>query len=440
MTGILQTIRDLWLSKTIRKKILITFGLLALYRLLVFLPVPFVNIDNLMNGMSSAGSGLEYFTMLLGWTLEKFSIIAVWLGAYINASIIIQLLTAVVPALEELQEQGETGTQKIQQYTRRLSFPLAFIQSIGMTYFANYLMGGQLIDAQNFPVVLLSAFTMSVGATMLLYIAELITEKGISNGVSLIIFASIISGIVWKIYTDVSAASNQWLWVVVFMLVIVIGLILLSVLILKTTKDVPIIYAKQGKVQESSKLPIPLNPVGMIPIIFAIAFVSFPYLIAQMLTKFGSAQWWVMDSAKWIESNFNIYAQQPSLLIIFIYFALIVAFTFFYAMIVFNPEKMADNVQKRGGFVPGIRPGAQTSAYLSKIISHLCFWGWVGLGLIGIYTYVLEYLPFIQDITQSLGALPVVVTGSGIIIIVWVVQEIMNKVKSDLLMHKYDRI
>lgn len=118
------------------------------------------------------------------------------MGAYINASIIIQLLTAVVPALEELQEQGETGTQKIQQYTRRLSFPLAFIQSIGMTYFANYLMGGQLIDAQNFPVVLLSAFTMSVGATMLLYIAELITEKGISNGVSLIIFASIISGIV----------------------------------------------------------------------------------------------------------------------------------------------------------------------------------------------------------------------------------------------------
>lgn len=439
MTWVFQTIGDLWRSKTIRKKFLITLWLLALYRLLVFIPVPFVNVDNLVNSIAVSAGWLEYFTMLLWWSLEQFSIIAVWLGAYINASIIMQLLTAVIPALEELQEQGEQGTQKIQQYTRRLSFPLAILQGIGMTYFANYLLGGNLIDVHNIGLVALSGLTMAIGSTLLLYIAETITEKGISNGVSLVIFASIVSGIISKVYTDMTAAADQWLGVLLFMLVIVLWLILLSILILKTTKEVPVIYAKQGKVQESSKLPIPLNPVGMIPIIFAIAFVSFPYLIAQMLTRFGSAQWWIMDAAKWIETNFNIYAQQPWLIVIFVYFVLIIAFTFFYAMITFNPEKMSDNIQKRGGFVPGIRPWAQTTAYLSKLISHLCFWWGIWLGLIGIYTYLLEYVPFIQDITQSLGTLPVIVTGSGIIIIVWVVQEIMNKVKADLLMHKYDR-
>ena len=440
MRSALKTLGDIWRSKVIRKKILITLGLLAVYRLLVFLPVPFVNIDNLVSHSNLADNGLQYFAMLLWWSLEQFSIIAVWLWAYINASIIIQLLTAVIPALEELQEQWETGTMKIQQYTRWLTFPLAFIQWIGMTYFVNYLLGGNLINVQNFWLVLLSAFVLSVGAVMLLYIGELITEKGISNGISLIIFSSIVSGIVSKVYTDIAAASADWMGVIVFMLVIVVWLILLSVLILKTIKEIPVIYAKQGKVQESSKLPIPLNPVGMIPIIFAIAFVTFPYLLSQMVTKFGWSNDTVLEIAKRIESNFNIYNQQPSILAIVVYFILIVAFTFFYAMIAFNPDKMSDNIQKRGWFIPGIRPGTQTAAYLSKLISHLCFWWGIGLACIGVYSYVLQYIPFVQDITQALGALPVVVTGSGIIIIVWVVQEIVSKINSELLMHKYDRI
>lgn len=287
-----------------------------------------------------------------------------------------------------------------------------------MTYFANYLLGGNLINVQNFGLVLLSAFVLSVGAVMLLYIGELITEKGISNGISLIIFSSIVSGIVSKVYTDVAAARGDWIGVVIFMLVIVIGLILLSVLILKTIKEIPIIYAKQGKVQESSTLPIPLNPVGMIPIIFAIAFVTFPYLISQMITKFGGSNNTMLEIAKRVEANFNIYSQQPAILAIVVYFILIVAFTFFYSLITFNPEKMSDNIQKRGGFIPGIRPGNQTASYIGKLLSHLCLWGGLGLGLIGIYTYVLQYIPFIQDLTQSLGALPIVVTGSGVIIIV----------------------
>lgn len=414
---------------------------LALYRLLVIIPVPFVDVTSLMAGTSLGNAGgLQYFAMLLGGSLEQFSMIAVGLGAYINASIIMQLLTAIIPSLEELQEQGEQGSQKIQQYTRWLAFPLAFLQGIGMTYFMNYLLGGQLLDTSNFPLVLMSAFVLSVGAVMIMYLGERITEKGISNGISLIIFASIVSGIVSKVYTDISAAGSDWLSVVAFMLIIVLGLIFLSIFLLKTIKEIPIIYAKQGKVQESSSLPIPLNPVGMIPIIFAIAFATFPYLLSQLVIKFGTQNQTVMQAASWIERNFNIYNQQPSILAIVIYFLLIIAFTFFYTMIVFNPEKIADNIQKRGGFTPGTRPGAETAKYLNKVLSHLCLWGGIGLGLVGIYSYVLTYIPFIQQLTQSLGTLPVIVTGSGIIIIVGVVQEIMNKASSELLMHKYDRV
>lgn len=278
----------------------------------------------------------------------------------------------MIPHLEELQEQGEAGTAKISQYTRRLSFPLAFLQSIGMVYFINYLLGGGVINTSSFSIVLLCALALTFGSVLLLYISDLITEKGISNGTSLLIFASIVSGIVSKVFTDVSAAGDNIIGVIIFMLIIVLALIILSVFILKTKKEIPIVYAKQGKIQQSASLPLPLNPVGMVPIIFAIAFASFPYLVSQVIVKFGSASQTMVDIAKWIETNFNIYNQDPGRLAILVYFILVVLFTFFYSLIMFSPEKMADNIQKRGGFIPGIRPGAETANYIQNVLYHLC--------------------------------------------------------------------
>lgn len=165
-------------------------------------------------------------------------------------------------------------------------------------------------------------------------------------------------------------------------------------------------------------LPIPLNPVGMIPIIFAIAFVTFPYLLSRLVVQFQPMNANLMGLANWIEANLNIYSQQPALVAIIFYFGLIVLFTFFYTMIVFSPERIADTVQKRGGFVPGIRPGDETAKYINKILMHLCLWGGAGLAAIGVYSYVLNYIPFIQDIVLALGSLPIVITGSGVIIIV----------------------
>ncbi len=432
----LQEIRE---NPSIKKKILFTLAMLALYRLLVFIPVPFVHIDILMAKTIQTGtSGLWYFIMLLGGSLDKFALIAVGLAPFINASIIMQLLGSVVPKLEELTEQGEAGQQKIAQYTRYISVPLAFLQSIGMVFFINFLLGGNVISTAPLSLMV-TAFTMTVWSVLLMWIGELITEKGISNGTSLLIFASIVSGITQEIYGSVSG-TDSIIGVFVFMLVIVLGLVLLSIFILKSIKEIPVIYARRGKVEESSSLPIPMNPVGMVPIIFSIAFVSFPYLLSKLITQFQPMNTKLVGMANWIEANLNIYTQQPWWPAIVLYFILIIAFTFFYTLIVFSPERISDNIQKRGGFIPGIRPGKETAKYINGILMHLCLWWGAGLAFIGIYSYLLHYIPFIQTLVQSLGSIPVVVTGSGVIIIVWVVQEIMNKIKTDMLMQRYDKI
>ncbi len=433
----LQEIRE---NPSIKKKIIFTLIMLAVYRLLVFIPVPFVDIAAFMSKTINTGDagGLWYFIMLLWGSLDQFALIAVGLAPFINASIIMQLLGSVVPQLEELTEQGEAGQQKIQQYTRYLSVPLAFLQSIGMVFFINYLLWGNVISTAPFNLII-TAFTMTVWSVLLMWIGELITENGVSNGTSMLIFASIVAGITQKIYGSVAWTDNV-LWVILFMLIIVLGLILLSIFILKSLKEIPVIYARRGKVEESSSLPIPMNPVGMVPIIFSIAFVSFPYLISKLITQFQPMNTKLVSAANWIEANLNIYTQQPWILAIILYFALIIVFTFFYTLIVFSPEKIADNIQKRGGFVPGIRPGKETAKYINGILMHLCLWWGAGLAFIGIYSYILNYIPFVQALVQSLWSLPVVVTGSGVIIIVWVVQEIMNKVKTDMLMQRYDKI
>lgn len=424
-------------NETIRKKILFTLFMLAVYRLLVFIPVPFVDINALNAATFEWGQWLQYFAMLLWWSLEQFSIIGIWLAPYINASIIMQLMATVIPKLEELQELWETGQKKIQQYTRYLTLTLAFIQWIWMVFFVNYLLGGGVIDTSNILVVLWTAAVFAVWAMMIMWLWELITEKGISNGISLLIFASIISGITSQVYSSMTASGNLPA-VIIFMLVVVLVLVVISIFLIRTLKELPVIYARQWKIEQTSILPFPLNPVGMIPIIFAIAFASFPYLLSQLITRFGSQKERIQNMAQWIELNFNIYDQNPGWWIIIIYFFLIVFFTFFYAMVQFNPDRIADNIQKRWGFISGIRPGKETATYINKVLQHLCLWGGIWLAILGIYSYLLYKIPVIQNMVLALWSIPVVVTGSWVIIIVWVVQELINKIKSELVMAKYE--
>jgi preprotein translocase subunit SecY len=432
-------LREIVNNKTLMKKLYWTIGILALYRLLVFIPVPLVDLDILMSGTMEAGvaGGFAYLVMLMGGALANFAIIAIGVSPYITSSIILQLLSSVVPHLEQLTEQGEVGQARINQYTRYLTFPMAFLQGLGMVFIMNSMLGGNVI-ATDIGTVVLTAFILAVGSMLLMWLGETITEKGISNGISMLIFASIVSGIVQSTYTSLSSGSSRG-GVLLFMLLIVLILILLSIFILKSTKEIPVIYARSGKLQQSSILPIPLNPVGMIPIIFAMAFVSFPYLISQLITQFQPANERLMSLANWIQLNLNIYSENPGVLAVLIYIVFIVAFTFLYTLITFSPDRISDNIQKRGGFVPGIRPGKATAKYINGILMHLCLWGGLGLAGIAIYTYVLNWIPRLTSVAQSLGGMPIIVAGSGVIIMVGVVQDVLNKVDTELVMAKYEK-
>ncbi len=439
----LATLKHILTSDSIRKKILFTISILILYRFFVVIPVPFVDIDVLKQTVSNSTQWMQFFAMLMWWTLQKFSVVALWLIPFIDASIILQLLTVVVPKLEELKEEWETWNMKIQQYTRRLTLPLAFLQAIWMVYLiATYI--PWVINTSSFWIVMWAAFALTVWAILLIWLWEIITEKWVANWVSLLIFASIVAWMTssfMKFMTPSSDYSNL-MSIFVFIIMIVLVLIVLSIMLIRTRKEIPIVYAKAGKIQETAILPIPLNPVWMIPIIFAIAFVSFPYLLWNIIYKLKPASPWAQAFKDFVWTYLNIYTNNPYWLVIVLYFILMIMFTFFYSWVVFKPEKMAEQIQKRWWYIPGIRPWEETSKYLNWILMHLCFWWWIWLGIIWVYTYVINWIPFIQDMVRSgwLNAVPVIVSGAGIIIIVGVVQEIINKVNADLLMEKYSKI
>lgn len=437
MKKFLRKTKEVFSNESVMKKLWFTLWILAIYRLLIFVPVPFVNLSSLMESTTADAWWFGYLVMLMWWALENFSIIAIWVSPYITASIILQLLSSVVPALEELTEQWEAGQNKINQYTRWLTFPMAFLQWIGMTYLMNSMLWGNAISTDLWTIVLV-AFTLSIGAVLLMWLWELITEKWISNGISLLIFASIVSWIFQKAYNSISWWTN-WLWVLLFMLAIVLVLVILSIFILKSTKEIPVIYTRNWKVQQSSVLPIPMNPVWMVPIIFAMAFVSFPYLCFQMMHALMPANGRIEAISKWMELNLNIYSSNPWWIALLCYVVLIVAFTFLYAMITFSPDRISDNIQKRGGYIPGIRPWKATAKYVNGILMHLCLWWWLGLAVIACYTYIFQAIPALQSIASALGWMPTVVTGSWVIIIVWVVQELINKIQTELVMKRYEK-
>jgi len=435
-------IKHIFSSKSIRKKIMFTIAIIVLYRFFVFIPVPFVDITVLNSAISHSTEWMQFFAMLMWGSLKKFSVVALWLIPFINASIILQLLTVVIPQLEELKEEWETWNIKIQQYTRRLTFPLSLLQAIWMVYLISTYIPW-VIKTSSFNIVFSAAFVLTVWTVLLIWLWEIITEKGISNGVSLLIFASIISWMTSSFTNFIWTSGNSSvISIVIFILSIVLVLIVLSILLIRTRKEIPITYARAWKIQETAILPIPLNPVGMIPIIFAIAFVSFPYLLWNIIYKLKPSSLWAEAFKNFVETYFNIYTQNPHYIVVLLYFILIIMFTFFYSWVVFKPEKMAEQIQKRGGYIPGIRPWEDTAKYLNNVLIHLCFWWGVGLGVIGIYTYVINWIPFIQDAvrTGGLSSVPVIVSGAWVIIIVWVVQEIINKLNADLLMEKYSKI
>jgi len=404
-----------------------TIFLLFIYRIVAHIAVPGADPFALQQFLESRHGGgvVGVFAALTGGAIDNFSVVLLGLSPYINASIIMQLSTVIFPKLEAMNKEGAQGRQQINRYTRYLTVPLAFVQSYGFLILLGR--GGvQLVDL-TFPGVLAPMIFVTVGALFLMWLGELITEKGIGNGISLIIFTGIVAGMPTILSSMFLAGEGK---LAAFYLFCIVSLALLVAVVLFTDAHrlIPITYANQGAGRGvQGNIPIRLNQAGMIPIIFAISLITLPAIVAQFLSTAPRFQFVV----NFINSYIN--PQNPSLIYIAIYFLLVLGFTYFYVSVTFKPDDIAETIQKRGGFIPGIRPGKQTAELLTKVSSRMNLWGGTFLGIVAI-------VPLFFTKYSPLSSQDLIISGSGLIIVVGVVMELIRQINSQLLAHDYEKL
>lgn len=428
----LKTLKQLWHSKDLRSKILFTLFIVVVYRFMTHITIPGVDHEALAF-VFEQNQLLGAFSLLTGGSAENFSIVLMGLSPYINASIIFQLLTVIVPRLEEISKEGEEGRRKINRWTRWLTFPLAFLQSYGMIALINSQAQVPIIsDITNPSVIIPIMLTVSAGTVALMWLGELVTDRGIGNGISILIFASILAAVPPIVGPSLALAQTEPSRIYGLVAILLITLILTLVVVLFTEgqRRIPVTYGGRSKAKmEQSFLPIRVNQAGMIPIIFAVSLVTFPSIAGQFLTYADTP--WVQQTGEWLTTFFA----PNTWFYIAIYFLLVIGFTFFYVSITFNTDEVADSIQKRGGFVPGMRPGKETSDYLRRVSNHMNLFGGVMIGAIAILPIVLQNI-FSQS---GMGSVTMMVSGAGIIIVVGVVLDLVRRVNSHLLAHHYER-
>lgn len=426
-------LKQIWNSKDLRKKILFTFGIIVIYRLVSQISVPGADINAIQNVFKN-NELLGAFSLLTGGSADNLSILLMGISPYINASIIIQLMTVIFPKLEDLQKEGEMGRRKINQYTRWLTLPLALLQSYGMIVLLNSRSQTPIISNIGDPLTIITIMlTITAGTIFLVWLGEKIGENGIGNGISLLIFANIISGVPQMLGQGLFLAQADQSKLIPFATVALITIILTAIIVVvnEAQRRIPVTYAGRGirGKSEQSYLPIRINQAGMIPIIFAVSLVSFPGIIATFLQKAQSE--WLRNAASAVAQIFQV--QSPVYLVT--YFLLVIAFTFFYVSITFNPKQVAENIQKRGGYIPGIRPGVQTETYLGQISNRLNLFGGVFIGIIAVLPILIQNL--FQ--TLAIGTVPLLISGAGMIIIVGVVLDLIRQINSQMIMHDYNK-
>lgn len=418
----IKSIKTVFDNKNIRKKIIATLLMVLVYKFLAVIPVPWVNTDWLTAIMEQQ-KGLSFFSALMWWGLSHFSIILMWLSPYINAVIIIQLLGVIVPKIWDLQKEWEAGQKKITKITRWLSLPLAFVQSYWMILLLNNLAWGSIIDTSDIRIVLMAMTIITTWTIFLVWLWEVMTEYWIWNGISVIIMAWVLSSVPWVIMWYVNWGNYPlFTWLIISTLVIIYVIIKFT----EWNRRIPIIYTNTWR-EEKSYFPIRVNQAWMIPIIFAVSLVTFPAILWQILSK---STWGTASNVwKFLIEYFSM--NNPSWLFISIYFLLVLGFSFFYVWITFNTDEVAESIQKRGWYIPGIRPWSETSEYLTRVSSHLNFFGWWFLALIAVLPYVMWKVMW-----QSVDF---IISAAWLIIIVSVILDIVRKVDSELKMFDYSK-
>ncbi|MGI8419772.1 MAG: preprotein translocase subunit SecY [Candidatus Levyibacteriota bacterium] len=424
MDSIFNTLRNSFKSPEVRKKIIFTLALFLVFRIFAHVPVAGVNIAQLKT-LFAGNQFLGFLDIFSGGTLSNFSIMALGLNPYINASIILQLLTMVFPKLEELSKEGDSGRQKINQYTRFLTVPLSVLQAIGVYALLRSQHLVTTLTALDFIAFVL---TLVAGSMFLVWLGELITDRGVGNGISLLIFGGIVGRLPVLFGQTASTATAQaslsLLSFVVLGLVVIAGIIVVN----EATRQIPVHYARRMRGNkmyggQATHLPLRLNQAGVIPIIFAVSLVLLPTLISQIFISSPN------HALRSVAEFMSVWFSQTSVLYNALYFFLVVAFTFFYTAVVFNPKKISEEIQKYGGFIPGVRPGKSTAAYLNYILTRITLAGACFLGLVAIFPELAKLVTGVQ--TLLLG-------GTSILIVVSVVLETYKAIEANLVMRNYE--
>ena len=415
----------LFKSKDLRNKFLIVVGIFVVFRIAANIPIPGVGTENLKAffGQNQVFGLLNLFS---GGALSNFSIVLLGLGPYITSTIILQLLTMIFPALEKMyKEEGESGRQKFNQYGRLLTIPLSVFEGYGIiTLFQRQ----GVLGAMSFELLLASIITIAAGSMFLMWLGEIISEQGMGNGISLLIFAGIVASLPINIFQTLVSWDPSKIPSYILFFAASIAIIAGVVCITEARRNIPVSYAKRVRGNKmyggvSTYLPLNINPAGVIPIIFALSILLFPGMIAGFL---GGAPGFVGTAATAASNFFNdpwVYG--------ILYFVLVILFTYFYTAVTFDPKAISENLQKMGGFVPGVRPGSSTASFLKHILNRVLFTGAMFLGLIAVLPNIVAGATGVTGFTFLIG-------GTSLLIVVSVVLETMRQVNSQLEMREYD--
>ena len=418
-----EALLQLWRSKDLRNKIIFTLGILVFTRFLAHIPIPEIDRSQLAAFLGQADNQIfGFLSLFTGGSLSQLSISLLGVGPYITASIIVQILTKAIPAWEEISKEGNIGREKLNQYTRYLTVPLALIQGYAMIVLLKSQNVLTLVTTDDTAKIIL---TITATSMFVMWLGELISEKGVGNGISLIIALSIIAGLPQQIANTASVADTGNIIPTLVFIALAVLVIAVIILVTEAERKVPITHTRRAMGAGSavdSYLPLRLNSAGVIPIIFALSFLTFPQVIARFLSTASSEK--IVNFANFITefSSNNIYYG-------IFYFLLVFGFTFFYTYIFFQPEQVSENLQKQGSFIPGIRPGNETISFIKYTLGRITLIGATFLGIIAV-------LPIVLEDVFNLPTL--VIGGTSILIVVSVVIETSRQIGSQMVMRRYE--
>ena len=420
-----ETLKKIYNHHDLRNKILYVLGILVIFRVLAHIPVPGIDLTELKS-FFERNQLFGMLNLFSGGAMRNFSIVMMGVGPYITSSIIFQLLAMIVPSLEALQKEGEYGRKKINQYTRIATVPLAIMQSYAMvTLLKNQ---GIVGNWSSFELITM-LITMTAGTVLLMWLGELISEKGIGNGISLIITLGIIAGVPASLQQTLVVMDTSKIIGIIIFAVLAVIVTALIVAVNEAEREIPVTYARRVRGHKTyggvdTFLPIKVNIGGVIPIIFALSMMIIPGLVAKFFEQAKS------ETIAHIATTISKIFQDNSTTYGVIYFILVILFTYFYASVVFKPDQVSDNLQKQGGFVPGLRPGKETADYLGSVLYKITFIGAIFLGFIAVLPYIVQSLTNVQSL---------VLGGTGLLIVVSVIIDTIRQIKAQLVMRTYDQ-